>query len=108
MPLWMEIVLFKAVAYAFYPHVYISKKFKKLSKKRQKMSLKHEKVHLQQQKKVGRIKLAFLYLFVLPILWNPWRYKWEYEAYMKAGFSKKETEKRLRSSLYGWLIFHKY
>lgn len=63
----------------------------------------HELVHVRQQKEVGLFKYLMLYLFALPILWNPWRFKWELEAYMTL-YTKEASIKKLRSVSYGWLI----
>ena len=50
----------------------------------------HEEIHLKQQRKwckwytlwlPGLMAWFFLYLLVLPIGWNYFRFKWEYEAY---------------------------
>ena len=66
--------------------------------------LKHEEIHMRQQKEVGLIKYLFLYLFCLPLFYNPWRYKWEREAYKKGtGFDDAAIKKILGSSEYGWL-----
>jgi len=53
--------------------------------------LAHERVHLAQQKRwaiyglgVGLLVWYFLYLFCLPAWYNPWRRRWESEAYTKA------------------------
>lgn len=43
----------------------------------------HETTHVLQQKKIGIWKFLFFYFFCLPILWNPWRLRWEAEAYAK-------------------------
>jgi hypothetical protein len=65
----------------------------------------HEKIHLAQQRKLGKWKYLFLYLFCCPFFWNPWRYKWEMEAYTKGSkFSKLTAKKLLQSSAYGWLV----
>jgi hypothetical protein len=55
----------------------------------------HEEIHERQWMKEGFVKFYFLYLFCLPILWNPWRYKWEREAGTRI--------EELRSYKYGWL-----
>ena len=62
----------------------------------------HEEVHSVQMKDVGICSYLFLYLFAFPILWNPWRFKWEEEAY-KQNASSDEALKLLRSYRYGWL-----
>ena len=52
--------------------------------------LKHEDIHLAQQRRwaiyglgIGLIVWFFLYELCLPIWYNPWRRKWETEAYSK-------------------------
>ena len=66
--------------------------------------IRHEEIHAQQMKNVGMFKFYFLYIFCFPILWNPWRWKWEYEAYIKgSNWTKEDTIKELRSYNYGWL-----
>lgn len=67
-------------------------------------TINHESIHIEQQKQVGMFKYLFLYLFALPIFWNPYRWKWEFEAYTKGTkISESETIKILTSSAYGWL-----
>ena len=51
-------------------------------------TLKHEQTHLAQQKRwavyglgVGLLVWFVLYLLCLPVWYNPWRRKWETEAY---------------------------
>ena len=64
----------------------------------------HELVHVQQMEEVGKLKFWFLYLFCFPILWNPWRKRWETEAYLKAQkYKQDKIDKRLNTRLYGWL-----
>jgi hypothetical protein len=57
----------------------------------------HEEVHEAQIAKEGWFTFYALYLLAAPVLWNPWRTKWELEA----GTSKKE----LRSYRYGWMLW---
>lgn len=52
------------------------------------VTLRHEGVHLRQQRRwfvyglgVGLLAWHFLYLFCLPFGVNPWRRKWETEAF---------------------------
>lgn len=64
----------------------------------------HEMIHYYQQKKVGILKFLFLYIFGLPIFWNPWRYKWEYEAFLKGSkWNHNRIVSILKSYKYGWL-----
>jgi hypothetical protein len=73
--------------------------------------IEHEKIHSVQQHKWTIIGLPFwllLYLIGLPILWNPLRWRAEWEAYRKgSNYSIEQTREILRSAAYGWLIFHK-
>jgi len=56
----------------------------------------------------GALEGAFLglflwravYLLALPVGWNPWRWKWEAEAYRKTGVSEKRIRGILRGPLY--------
>ena len=86
-----------------YPNIYISKNFYRLPKVSQQRILIHENIHLQQQKN-QLLKYLFLYIFIFPLFYNPWRYKWEYEAYTKSGTSVKQTKKYLSSWQYGFLF----
>lgn len=61
----------------------------------------HEQIHYEQQDRwwswagpFGLLIWYFLYLFVLPVGWNPFRWKWEYEAYRNG--SKYEPERIVR------------
>jgi hypothetical protein len=100
---WLTIFATPIVTTTISPHIYVSQGYKDLSKKGKDIIIKHENIHLQQQEEVGLWKYLFLYCFCLPILWNPWRYEWEYKAYTKTGTSKKQTEEYLSSHYYGWL-----
>ena len=73
------------------------------------MVLTHERVHLVQQRRwavyglgVGLLAWFFLYLFCLPVAWNPWRRKWETEAYRADGYSDAWIKRTLRLAPY-WL-----
>jgi hypothetical protein len=67
-------------------------------------TIRHESIHMAQQKEVGLIKFMFLYLFCLPCFYNPWRKKWELEAYAKgSGITETAARNLLSTSLYGWL-----
>lgn len=68
----------------------------------------HEEVHAKQQKEVGIVKFIFLYLFAFPFLWNPWSFKWEYEAYRKGSkYDKHITLLMLKCYKYGWLRWNR-
>ena len=68
---------------------------------------KHEKVHIGQQQswtKFGFLFWLFLYGLALPLFFNPFRYRWEYEAYREgSGFGHEHTISVLRSATYGFL-----
>lgn len=71
-------------------------------------TMKHEKIHVLQQKEVGLLKFIFLYILCAPFLYNPWRYKWEYEAFKYGSQYPDEIIKKiLHSESYGWLVFNK-
>lgn len=73
---------------------------------------RHEQIHSEQQYRWGKVGFPFwLWLYLvgfplgLPFLWNPWRKKWEYEAYTKGScWGHEKTLKMLRSRAYGWLL----
>jgi len=71
-------------------------------------TIRHEEVHSAQQHRWGWALLPvwiFCYVFLLPLFWNPFRYKWEYEAFVEGSwYSDEQTRKILRSYRYGWLI----
>jgi hypothetical protein len=64
----------------------------------------HEQIHMAQQKEVGLLKFLFLYLFCAPLWRNPWRWKWEMEAYtLGSRYTKRQAANILQSKAYGWL-----
>ena len=67
--------------------------------------IKHNEVHSRQQKETGLVKFLLLYIFVLPFVYNPFRFKWELEAMLAGGRSREESIKILRSYKYGFLRF---
>ncbi len=73
-------------------------------------TVKHEEIHYAQQKRWGWFFLPLwivCYLLFLPFLWNPFRYKWEYEAFYKGSrYSHNDIVKILKSRAYGWLLLH--
>lgn len=69
--------------------------------------LTHEGVHLAQQRRwalygfgVGLLLWWALYLLALPYGWNPWRRRWEVEAFRAEGISDDEIERVLRGRPY--------
>lgn len=66
--------------------------------------MRHERIHIRQMDEVGLFWFYFLYLFCLPLLFNPWRRKWELEAFIEgSGLKRKEALKLVKSYKYGWL-----
>jgi hypothetical protein len=64
--------------------------------------LAHEMIHVRQQEEVGIVKFLFLYMLCLPLFWNPWRTKWELEAYTKgSGLTAAQAHRLLESWAYG-------
>ena len=70
-------------------------------------TLNHELVHIEQQRRIGVVWFILAYLFLLPFIWNPFRWKWEVEAYSVSGWPQDDIRRVLRSSAYGWLRLHK-
>ena len=72
--------------------------------------LVHERVHYEQQRRwalyglgVGLLVWFALYLFALPAYFNPWRRKWETEAYEAEGYGPAAIRRLLRREPY-WLL----
>ncbi|MBI5527832.1 MAG: hypothetical protein HY897_15995 [Deltaproteobacteria bacterium] len=76
----------------------------------------HEYRHFEQQRDVGLVKFLVMYLLCLPALWNPWRRRWELEAYrvsiafrlgnslgLSSGYQQYLAE-MLSSWRYGWMM----
>lgn len=101
---WLSVFANPNVHTTIYPHIYVIPGFNSWPNKLKERILLHEKIHLEQQKEVGFWKYLFLYIFVLPLFWNPWRYKWEIEAYVKSGHSHEKAREFLRKWNYGWLL----
>lgn len=69
--------------------------------------LQHEAAHYRQQRKwaiyglgVGLLAWFALYLLVLPVGWNPFRRKWETEAFKAEGISDKVIDETLKGVPY--------
>ena len=86
--------------------IYVESDWDQLDEWTQNSIIKHEKTHVAQQKAFGFFRFIFLYLFCLPFLYNPFRYKWEYEAYKNQGLVDQEIQSILKSWQYGWLILN--
>jgi hypothetical protein len=102
---WLTIFASPKVHTTIYPNIYVAKRFNSWPKKLRERIIRHEKVHLRQQQEIGLLKYLFLYIFVLPVLWNPWRYQWEMEAYMNgSGYSIEKAKEYCKGWNYGFLI----
>jgi hypothetical protein len=70
-----------------------------------KLTLEHELVHSRQQAEFGWWFWFSYIFFPLPLFWNPWRMKWEAEAYavqVRAGCKLDEISKIMTGMTYGW------
>ena len=71
-------------------------------------TIEHERIHIRQQDKwwawagpLGLLLWFSLYLIVFPIGWNPFRWKWEYEAYSEAnGYVDEKIREKMKKSPY--------
>jgi len=73
---------------------------------------RHELIHIEQQKAwckwytlyiFGLLAWLFMYLLVLPIGWNYWRYKWEFAAFTRgSGYTDSLTKEILKNN---YLLF---
>lgn len=82
------------------PNVLYCPKGRKTSKR----LLAHEEIHARQMKDNGVFVYYFVYLLLFPLFYNPWRKKWEMEAYMKgSGLTEEDARAKLRTAMYGWI-----
>jgi hypothetical protein len=68
------------------------------------VTLAHELVHVRQQAE-HPIWFWVSYLFLLPFGWNPWRMRWEAEAYavqVRAGYTVESVALVIAGPMYGW------
>ncbi len=68
------------------------------------LTLAHELVHVRQQAD-HPVWFWVSYLLLLPCGWNPWRMRWEAEAYavqVRAGQSIEGVARAIAGPLYGW------
>jgi uncharacterized membrane protein len=96
-----------AIAFTFFPFVFVHP-----DAAPRESILTHEAVHYEQQRRwliyglgVGLLLWYLLYLLVLPVGWNPFRAKWEREAYLAQGRREAYIAKTLRGAPY-WLWWH--
>jgi hypothetical protein len=67
-------------------------------------TLAHELVHVRQQAE-HPVWFWVSYLLLLPVGWNPWRMRWEAEAYaeqVRAGCTVESAARVMAGPLYGW------
>lgn len=88
---WLRFVPFVA-AFCFFPLIAVQDE----------KHIPHETAHWHQQKpfmKVGYVGLLLgwmaPYFLLFPIVWNPFRRKWEREAYAADGFTEKQVDRIL-------------
>jgi hypothetical protein len=96
-PNWL---LFWCAAITFGHYVFIREKFKQ-----DPVIMAHETIHTLQYKREGVVRFLFLYAFVLPFIWNPWRARWEAEAYavnVRAGDSADWCASQISGPSYLW------
>ena len=94
---------FKASAITIWPFIFINSVFKD-----EPSLLVHELVHYKQQQRwaiyglgIGLIAWFLLYLLALPVGWNPFRKKWETEAYQKGqGYPVEVINNKLKQAPY--------
>jgi hypothetical protein len=101
---WFTLFANPSVTTTISPHIYVAKGFYSFSKNVQNQLIKHEEVHLKQQQEKGVLLYLFLYIFCFPLFWNPYRYKWEMQAYEEDGTSSNKAKEYLSSGVYGWLL----
>jgi hypothetical protein len=97
-------LLFRACAITVFPFIFITKK---IHFDLYASLCRHEGVHYDQQKRwaffgfgVGLLAWFALYLLVLPVYWNPFRRKWETEAFKAQGYFDKEIDEILTKAPY--------
>lgn len=97
--------------FTMYPFVFLTTRAKEGSSQYG-STLDHEMIHIEQQERwwrwggpIGWILWFLLYTLVLPVGWNPFRWKWEYEAFEKGS---RYDDKYIRTRLHGfyqlWLM----
>jgi len=92
-----------------YPFIFIAPSISKLVTDD---ILIHETVHYMQQRRwalyglgIGLLFWHFLYLFALPFIYNPFRRKWETEAYRVNGWSDEFIKKNILRGYPYYLIW---
>lgn len=96
-PSWM---LFWCVAFTLGHYVFIRRSYKD-----DPVVLAHEAIHVLQYQREGLLKFLFLYLLAFPILHNPWRARWEAEAFavnIRRGASREFCAKQISGFPYLW------
>ena len=95
---------------SIFPFSFIKKSHKDNSEYVERI-LVHERIHFHQQRKwvligglVGFLSWYFAYVFLLPAVYNPFRWKWEYLAFRDGDkYEHDHIVKVLSSGTYGFL-----
>jgi hypothetical protein len=101
LPSWL---LFWCVAITFGRTVFIRRTYKD-----DPVVLAHETIHVLQYHREGFLKFLFLYAFALPVGWNPWRARWEAEAFavnVRAGQGLRACADQIAGPSYLWPCSH--
>lgn len=96
-PNWL---LFWCVAFTLGQRIFIRRAYKD-----DPVVLAHEAIHVLQYKREGLARFLFLYVLALPVLWNPWRARWEAEAFavnVRRGASLEDCAKQISGYPYLW------
>lgn len=97
--------------FTMYPFVFLTRRAKERTPSYG-STLDHEMVHIKQQGKwwgwggpIGWLLWFFLYIFILPVGWNPFRWKWEEEAFrIGSRYPDDHSKRRLRTYYMLWFM----
>ena len=93
----------KSAGMALYPFILVKRKELKTNRE----LLQHEQIHLQQQ--IELLVLPFYVVYLLCYLYNLWRFKDHYTAYMQIPFEREayrhesEPDYMTRRKFWAWL-----
>lgn len=112
---WWDWTIFmpRTISNGIWPFgIFLAEDAEKWSKRTKWRVLRHEETHLMQQYQwystawvFGLLAWYVCYVFLLPFWFNPFRWKWEMEAYMRGQEYGKVIISRhyLSEKTYGWL-----
>lgn len=98
--------------------IYLPAEWENWPESRRQITLAHEEAHAKQQEKITSFLYLLLYYLCLPIFWNPFRRRWEREAFEKTikitaeihGHAYVQSQeyrdyiaKQFYTSTYGWM-----